>query len=309
MVRFHLSNMAQNCKLLEILTLLAIGLPPIFMSGSYGDSFVSMAEGASFKGSWMSQSDHLELIRKSVALFKNKTLVICVVVREPFVIFNKPEHVDDEHLELAMAQIDNYSGIAIEVVKRLSNVFRFNVRVVRPKDRQFGVLTQDKRWTGLMGSLVNGEADIGVTALSITVGRAEVIDFTRAYYVETAAILMRTPGEVQNYLAIFEPFSTPVWFLLLATIVTLIILITIMTKLEEDQRQQHRLHKLATFLADHQHERGKSSLVGSRYSRQLEHKLEALREAQEEQEFGSTWHERFYYATSCVLNILLIRGK
>jgi len=258
----------------------------------------------------LSQSNHLELIRKSVAMFANRTLLASVVIREPFVMYNEPS--SSLPGEIAVTNIENYSGIAIEVVRHLRNIFNFKLKMVRTKDGQFGALTANNSWTGMMGALVKGEADIGVTALSITMARAQAIDFTRAYYVETAAILLRIPEEIQNYFAIFEPFSTQVWFLLLTTILILIFLITIMTKLEEKQREQHRLHKLAKFVAEHRNvetSRSRPSLHSEiSYQRELGHKLAALNEAKYNQEFGSTWLERFYYATSCVLNILLIRG-
>lgn len=306
-----------------------------------------LAEQSQSRGHLLSQSDHLDLIRRSVPLLENKTLTVCVIVREPFVIYNGPplggngtnetttttQAQEDE----AASDLNNYSGVTIKVVRRLSVIFRFNIRIERRKKNEFGVLLPDKGWTGLLGLLVRRECDIGATALSITVTRANWVDFTRAYYVETGTILLRIPEEVQNYSAIFEPFSLTVWIILVATILILIGLITVMTKLEEKQREQHRLFKLAKFLArsassrrSSQHAQSSSaassaaaSVVSSKvastastsgpnnrqYLHQLERRLAAIEEARHKQEFGSTWPERFYYATSCVLNILLIRGE
>lgn len=264
----------------------------------------------------LSQSDHLDLIRRSIPQIQNKTLIVCVVVREPFVIFNQhSEWANSTALERREfeSQLDNYSGVAIEVVKRLRSIFKFNIKIIRPRDNQFGVyLASARRWSGIMGELVSGQADIGVTALSITESRAHAIDFTRAYYVETVAILLRTPEEVQNYLAIFEPFSLDVWMVLLFTILLLILLITIMTKLEDNQRRQQKLHRFAKLLErqaiaaaadlttnDQQH----STSVA-----QFGRRLSKLNKGGEH-EFGDSWLERFYYAVTCVLNILLIRGK
>lgn len=272
----------------------------------------------------LSQSDHMDLIRDSLHLFTNQTLIVCVVVREPFVIYREPEVLTGN----AQEDIDNYSGVAIEVMKRLRLIFRFNIRIIRPKDNQFGVLTASKGWTGLMGTLARNESDVGVTALSITVNRALVVDFTHAYYVETAAILLRIPEEVQNYLAIFEPFSLGVWLILLATIVILIFLITIMTRLEEEQREQHNVHRMIKLLAQRPRFSNESVASSSNEAtnsswqrqhqqqqqqenstQQFQKRLASISQPREEQEFGSTWWDKFYYATSCVLNILLIRGK
>lgn len=272
---------------------------------------------------FLTQSDHFNIIKKSMPLFVNKTLIACVIVREPFVIYKEPKMLSDrgdtnlgDARESGIGDLNNYSGIAIEVLKRLSIIFNFKLKIIRPRDKQFGVKLDNKTWTGLMGSLVSHESDIGVTALSITVNRAHVVDFTRAYYVETAAILLSIPEEVQNYFAIFEPFSASVWFLLSFTIIVLIILITIMTKLEEAQKEEYRVDKLKKFLQKHsafieesklnnQSMSNESFSGRSRklYSVQLEHKLALL--SKQEHEFGLNWLDRFYYATTCVLNIFL----
>jgi biopolymer transport protein ExbB/TolQ len=147
---------------------------------------------------------------------------------------------------------------------------------------------------------------------------AQYVDFSRAYYVETAAILIRTPEEIQNYLAIFEPFSFASWLCLFVSIVTLILLISVMTKLEDNQRKHEKLHKLVKFLRSasiaSSDGGGAAALAAGklderRFSARLEHRLAELARAKQVNEYGQSWLERFYYAVTCVMNILLIRGK
>jgi len=260
-------------------------------------------------------SDHLDIIREAAARFANRTLIVTVVVREPFVIYNEPlglPGLQEDAIMLAQSDPDNYSGVAVEVVKRLAAIFRMNLKFKRPKDNQFGVyLAEQKLWTGLMGDLVKEEADIAVTALSITMSRAQAIDFTRAYYVETVAILLRSPEEVENYFVIFEPFSTTVWLVLSFTIVVLIFLVTIMTELEEKQLQQEeKAHELQISLIgisrrnSHLNSSETESNLSPRHVVDENHKHHT-----EIHPFGASWLERFYYAVTCVINILLNRGK
>lgn len=250
----------------------------------------------------LTQSENLEVLRQTIPLLENKTLVVGVVVREPFVIYDY--QVDTSKREssyVAERDLDNYKGVAIEVIKRLADMFRFKIKIVLPKDKQFGVQLPDGTWSGLLGSLLRNESDVGVTALSITVSRVKVVDFTRAYYVETAAMLLPIPGEVQNYFAILQPFSLAVWLLLLATIMILIVLITIMSWLEEGQRERPRKHKLAKSLVQSIEKHGDQ--VCARPLKMLDNTGTVERRR------SIAWLERFYYATSCVLNILLIRGE
>lgn len=265
----------------------------------------------------LSQSDHLELIRQSRASFANKTLVVSIIIREPFVIFNEPRHFNTLPLarqRAVRARLENYSGIAIEIVRRLQAIFGFRIRLTHPSDEQFGAYNPENgTWNGLMGQLVRAEADIGVTALSLTINRAHFVDFSRAYYVETATFLIRTPEEIQNYKAIFEPFSSAVWLLLFGTILTLILLISIMTRLEDSQRRQEKAHKLAKFLRSSSvpslEEARQLAAAERRFSVRLDHRLDELARAGQTHEYGESWLQRFYYAVTCVLNILLIRGK
>lgn len=316
---------------------------------------------------WL-QSDRRAVIRRSMSLFANATLTVGVVVREPFVLYNEPFQLNNTTTTSTTASthqaknnsrlnLENYSGIAIEVIKLMAEIFKFKIKLMLPEDGQFGVLVPEKGWSGLVGSIVRGECDVGLTALSITLKRAEVIDFTRAYYVETATILLPIVGEVQNYFAVFEPFSTGAWLLLLATILILVALITIMTKLEETQQdEQTRAHQLSRLLerrqtiavvggggptstgevsplagselsGGHLKESGRNGQhsgqqalgrrAGGEKRQQSPDSSELLRgklagdrlKAANSHAIGPTWLERFYYAVSCVLNILLIRGK
>lgn len=279
--------------------------------------------------------NHLHLIRETISKFNGSELIICVVVREPFVIYNEPieetareisQSKDGKFLLSAMENLDNYSGVAIEVTKRLAEIFKFKVRVVRPADGQFGVLDASGTWTGLMGSVVRNESQLGVTALSITSSRAEAVDFTRAYYVETSAILLKIPEEVQDFAVIIEPFSPIVWYSLFVTIIFLILVIMLMTRLEDNERLKHQIAKamrqrahrpsrlmstdeLMRIACSHAMPNQKSNMAGSIASSIIESELNLDEIVLEKSEFGSNWTERFYYSLTCVLNILLNKGS
>lgn len=123
----------------------------------------------------LSQAEHLDFIRRSKPTFKNKTLVISIVVREPFVIFNTPPDWPSKSAldrQRARKNLANYSGVAIELVRRLMAIFKFETRLTWPNDNQFGIFVPtNQSWTGLMGQLARGEVDLGVTALSLTLSR------------------------------------------------------------------------------------------------------------------------------------------
>lgn len=46
-----------------------------------------------------------------------------------------------------------------------------------PEDRNFGIVTDDGKWTGLVRELVEGRADVVVTALDHNDNRAKAVSF------------------------------------------------------------------------------------------------------------------------------------
>ncbi|XP_042888876.1 glutamate receptor ionotropic, kainate 2-like [Penaeus japonicus] len=65
------------------------------------------------------------------------------------------------------------------------------------------------------------EVDLGVTSFTITLERAEVIDFTFPFYVEPSAILTPAGGTSKKILAFLSPFSFEVWLGVLVSFLVL----------------------------------------------------------------------------------------
>lgn len=211
----------------------------------------------------------------------NKTLIVCLVEREPFVIYDDAANYQS---------IDSYTGVAVDILRHLMEILDFSVRVTKPPDDQFGTQLSNGSWTGLVSELINSRADIGLTALSITNARAHVIEFTRAYYVDTSAILLPIPDEVENLFAIFAPLSVGAWLLLLSTVVVLIVLVALMSRMEQD------LH--SPKVAARGRKQRKSDCNESEMIETETHRCGAIFSLRQ-----------FYYSVNCVLAILLMRGE
>lgn len=72
--------------------------------------------------------------------------------------------------------------------------FTFDLYIVG--DGKYGALSGTGRWTGLVGDLLSGTADMAVTSFSINSARSRVIDFTSPFYSTSLGILVRPLGDI-----------------------------------------------------------------------------------------------------------------
>lgn len=72
-------------------------------------------------------------------------------------------------------------------------------------------------WTGAMGELVSGRADMFWGSLSISSSRYNAVQFSAAFHQNTLSVLIRAPQSQATIWAFFLPFDPFVWLVLLAT--------------------------------------------------------------------------------------------
>ncbi|GIY41401.1 glutamate receptor 2, partial [Caerostris darwini] len=98
-------------------------------------------------------------------------------------------------------------GFSFEIVKQLSQHFNFKYDVVVPEDQDYGMMINGTSWTGLVGMLVNNEADMAASPLSITQERLKAVTFSSNLYKDSLGLMFRTPEGQQNTDALLEPFT------------------------------------------------------------------------------------------------------
>ncbi|GFQ66548.1 lig_chan-Glu_bd domain-containing protein [Trichonephila clavata] len=120
-------------------------------------------------------------------------------------------------------------GMEAELIKTIMAKIGVDYEIVTPQDGQYGIQLSSGNWTGVMGMLYKGEADIGIANLGIFEDRFRAVDFSSSYisdgfyfsYVKSA-----NREQLFSFLRMFD-FSTWMCFLasfLLASVVILIIL-------------------------------------------------------------------------------------
>ncbi|GFU30971.1 glutamate receptor ionotropic, delta-1 [Nephila pilipes] len=86
--------------------------------------------------------------------------------------------------------------------------------IVVPPDQHYGMLINGSYWTGLVGMLMNNEADMAASPLSITQERKNAVTFSFSLYKDSLGLLFTRPEGRQNNEALLAPFTNtlPLFF-------------------------------------------------------------------------------------------------
>lgn len=145
-------------------------------------------------------------------------LVATVETQAPYVIVEKE---GEEAIVSASGDVfhavgwDDLSGEFADVFRVLSREMNFSVRLLRREDRQWAAI-KDGKWTGMVSTLLKGEADLALVSLTMTELRATAVDFLLPVGLETAAIFIRKATlEEYDWIVFVELLATPLWATLL----------------------------------------------------------------------------------------------
>ncbi|KAK6737583.1 hypothetical protein RB195_019969 [Necator americanus] len=130
-------------------------------------------------------------------------LRVVVYLEEPFVMKNSTNH---------------YEGFCIDLLNEMAAILKFNYTIIEVQDGSYGIEDDKGRWNGIIGVLQRHEADVSVSAVTITYSRVEVVDFTLPFmHLGISILLARTKedSEKSSLFTFLEPLSLPVWLSLI----------------------------------------------------------------------------------------------
>ncbi|KAK7904452.1 hypothetical protein WMY93_017059 [Mugilogobius chulae] len=102
-------------------------------------------------------------------------------------------------------------GYCIDLLEKLAEDMGFTFDLYIVGDGKYGALSGSGRWTGLVGDLLNGTADMAVTSFSINSARSRVIDFTSPFYSTSLGILVRSKDTAAPIGAFMWPLHWSMW--------------------------------------------------------------------------------------------------
>ena len=113
----------------------------------------------------------------------------------------------------------NFSGSEIMQVDALATLFNFTYDIIEPPDGEWGRMTPDGLWTGLIGHALYGHTNWSMGLIAVTQERESVIDFCVPFFFDFLGFVAPLPKELPKYEAIFRPLSGHCWILLLTCLV------------------------------------------------------------------------------------------
>ncbi|XP_075243504.1 glutamate receptor ionotropic, NMDA 1-like isoform X2 [Convolutriloba macropyga] len=144
------------------------------------------------------------------------------------------------------------SGYCIDLLDKLSNALNFTYELHISKDGTFGNAKSEspnpnsfdmggvnskldsdfstKKWTGIVGELLSGEADLAVAHLTIDNERAQVIDFSNPFKHQGLSIMVKKKDTTSNLASFVQPFEYLLWLLIFLSVHVVAFIIYLLDK-------------------------------------------------------------------------------
>lgn len=101
-------------------------------------------------------------------------------------------------------------GYCIDLLEKLAEDMNFEFDLYIVGDGKYGAW-KGGRWTGLVGDLLAGVADMAVTSFSINSARSKVMDFTSPFFSTSLGILVRSKDTAAPIGAFMWPLHWSMW--------------------------------------------------------------------------------------------------
>ncbi|GFS31351.1 uncharacterized protein NPIL_604651 [Nephila pilipes] len=118
-----------------------------------------------------------------------------------------------------------HGGSENEMLELLSKALHFKYETLAPNDAAWGSKLENGSWSGAIGMVYRGEADLAIGKIAITEERASILDYSYPYDIEVLTFATKIPGLVQKYAAFIWPFSWGLWIGILTAVVFITIAI------------------------------------------------------------------------------------
>ncbi|GFR13348.1 lig_chan-Glu_bd domain-containing protein [Trichonephila clavata] len=124
----------------------------------------------------------------------------------------------------------NLSGIEGRFLEIIMTKLNMNFEIVIAKDGEFGRQLSFGNWTGLIGMLHRGEADMAVANLGVYENRYRTVDFGFPYMIVGAAFGILKQNKEWKIFSFLRLFDFPIWMSILSSLLVSTILIYFILK-------------------------------------------------------------------------------
>nr|XP_015910429.1 glutamate receptor ionotropic, delta-1-like [Parasteatoda tepidariorum] len=115
-------------------------------------------------------------------------------------------------------------------IQLLMDTLKMPFKLIVASDNEWGRELSNGTWTGMLGLVHRGEADMAINAISSTEDRLQVVDFSIPYTEEDVKFFAPSPKRVPTMYAYLYPFSFNVWLLSLCVLFLLPLIYALTSK-------------------------------------------------------------------------------
>ncbi|CAH1402280.1 unnamed protein product [Nezara viridula] len=159
---------------------------------------------------------------------RNKSFIVIIALTKPYNMLKEDSK--------TLTGNDRYEGFGVDLIHELSLMSGFNYTFVEQYDKNSGspsTLANGTRiWSGMIGEVQAGRADLAIADITITRERERDVDFTHPFMNLGISILHRKPSKAPPDLFSFlSPFSNDVWGCMLGAYFGVSLLLFVMARL------------------------------------------------------------------------------
>ncbi|CAF3877872.1 unnamed protein product [Rotaria sp. Silwood2] len=132
-------------------------------------------------------------------------------------------------------------GYCIDLLQELSKNLSFFYTLHLVADGKYGAFEKEgddkqKRWNGMIGELVNYQADMIIAPLTMNPERAEDIEFTKPYKYQGITILTRKDTNKSHLSSFLQPFKDELWIMVLLSVHIIAVVLYLLDRLSPFDR-------------------------------------------------------------------------
>ncbi|GFY76121.1 glutamate receptor ionotropic, kainate 2 [Trichonephila inaurata madagascariensis] len=162
---------------------------------------------------WVVQMSQAEAVNTSDFQFvelENRFFRVTTILTDPYVMYRESSK--------KMQGNARFEGFAIDLLNALADYLHFQYEIQPVKDSKYGRKNPTTGvWDGMIGEVINQDADLAIADVTITTERLTGVDFTLPFMQTGISILFKKPTtKVTSLFSFLSPFSGEVWLLVMA---------------------------------------------------------------------------------------------
>ncbi|GFO45439.1 glutamate receptor [Plakobranchus ocellatus] len=165
-------------------------------------------------------------------------IIVTTLLEPPFLMLRKDDSEDDDEVT---KENDKYEGYTKDLAEEIGRRLKVDYHLRLAPDGEHGRELSNGTWTGMVGDLVHGAADMAIGPLTITAARERVIDFSKSFMDIGISIMIRRPEKQKPGLFSFmEPFSVSLWVSILLAYIIISFTVFIVSRFSPYQPKSRR---------------------------------------------------------------------